>query len=239
MHSPTILASAVAIGCAALAGSFPGSALEPNHEPVQETTAHFDKPDGPLVIPDAASGNLMLSDVLREFRRVTGQNICMADETLQMLSATSVGLIGGVTVPEGEVYSFMESLLHRHRFVMAELRHSDPPLLALYHKGSRDGQGISRFIEVEEAKLPNYADHPALLVQTVIDVSPLDARQVSTSMRTLLTDSNHQKLVAMGGASSLLLAGTGSEVSAWVSMLKKASENQRTLIESQPETKDD
>ena len=227
------IVTVVASGAVVAAGLAGGSPDPMPVEPQEVTGGHFPQPDGPLVIPDTASGNLMLVDVLLEFRRITGQNIVMSSMTSDQVKQTAVGLLGGVTIPPTEVYSFMESLLARHNFVVSELRHNNPPLLAVYAPNSND-QGISNWIEVAVEDIEKYEDHHALLVQTVVDVSPLDGRQATSSMRTLAQNSYRQRMIAIS-SNSVILYGTGSEVAGWVSMLKKAATTEQAIQDAQPE----
>ena len=205
-----------------------GLAAGPDPSPRQETS-HFPAPDGPLVIPEAES--LSLVDVLKEFRRVTGQNIVINSSTHQAMEATPLGLLGGVTVPATEVYSFMEGLLSRHNFLVSELRDGEPRLLAVHHPDHREGS-VYRWTEVDVDRVADYEDHHALLIQTVVTTAPLDARQAVSALRSLV-DHNRVRLVAMS-KTNLLIQGTGREVADWVSVLQRASANEESFLEAYP-----
>ncbi|MEM7310969.1 MAG: hypothetical protein AAF682_30145 [Planctomycetota bacterium] len=232
MHS-RVLTIGLIIGILVAVG-FANGPAPASPQPAQSAASdagHFPLPSDALVVQDATAGDLRLVDLLLEFSRVTGQNIVMSQSTRAQVEQVEVGLLGGVTVPEAEVYSFVEGLLFRHRFVLAEIRHSDPPLLAIYHPDSRDNVG--HWVEVEEGRIADYANHHALCVQTMSNVWPLDARQVATSMRSMTSDSSRQRMLALS-EHTLLMSGTGAEVAGWVELLKAAAASQQAIVEAQP-----
>ena len=77
-----------------------------------------------------------------------------------------------------------------------------------------------------------YAEHPALLVQTVVDTSPLDARQLVSTIRPLIHHNQWQAILGMGSSNSVILRGTGADVAAWAALITTAAENQRRFQES-------
>ena len=80
-------------------------------------------------------------------------------------------------------------------------------------------------ILIDAADAPHYAQHPALLVQTTVDLPNVDVRQASTSLRAMMTDTTTQTLLPMGH-SSMIIAGTGRHVANMVAMLRDIDERQ-------------
>lgn len=189
------------------------------------TGDYFAAPTEALVISESASGSMTMIDLLDEFSRVTGQNIVMSDAAQTSLGQTRVGLLGGVTIPTEQVYSFTESLLARHRFAVSELRHTSPPLLAIY---ADQEVGIARWVKVSSEEIQTYADHHALLVQTSLDVSPLDSRALVNSMRSLFRGPAEGAFSFSSG--TIVLKGTGSRVAGLASMIDQAVSNAEQAV---------
>ena len=69
----------------------------------------------------------------------------------------------------------------------------------------------SAAVFVESENLAAFEHQYALLIQTVLDVPSSDVRQLATSMRSLLTDTTTQNMIAVS-QTSIVLQGTGSTV---------------------------
>ena len=150
-----------------------------------------------------------LAEVARELEQVTGLHLVTDDPTRVRLEQTATGLSGSVEVPPQDVYPFAEGLLWAAGFVLRPIHAGDTPLLLLSANGRAGGSSERSAVFVEASQVRAFAArHPALVVQTVVDVRPLDARQASTSLRGLASDTNTQAILAVS-ESSLILKGTG------------------------------
>jgi general secretion pathway protein D len=78
-------------------------------------------------------------------------------------------------------------------------------------------------VYVAPEELDRYADQPAVLIHTVVDLPHVDARQLSTSLRQMFPDQQTQSILPVSGT-SLILTGFGSDVAAMVRMLKFVDE---------------
>ena len=183
---------------------------------------HFPPARQSLTIEVSPDDMPSVADVLRDFADVTGQNVHVSPDTRQQLASTPIGLLDDVTIPPGEVYTFVESLLFQAHCVMAHVRAQSPPLIAVYSLENRDTQWIDGWVEIDQGSAASYADHPALLVQTVVDVTPLDANQIGGSMRMLARQQFYQSVLPIG-RDAVLLRGTGADVAAWKALLDTAS----------------
>ena len=70
----------------------------------------------------------------------------------------------------------------------------------------------SAYYQVEPEELANYQDQPATLITTVVTLPNTDVRQVSNSMRTMITDANTQQMLPAGNSSSMVLVGFGDTI---------------------------
>ena len=224
---PTTTASALALTLVGLT-----VAPLPGPVPAPQEASHFPVPEGALIINAPEDSRFTMEELLVAFSELTGQQIHMSAQARNTMAQTDVGLLGSVHVPGDQLYSFLENLLFQNGFVMAELRSSEPRLLGIHSLWGNESHQISRFVEVPGEQIARYADHPALLVQSVIDVGALEARQVVNSLRPLMRNTNYQTMLAAGNGNSVIMRGTGADLAGWASLLEKAVEYQEAWLES-------
>jgi general secretion pathway protein D len=82
-------------------------------------------------------------------------------------------------------------------------------------------------VYVTPDELDKYADQPAVLITTVIDLPNTDVRNLSNSMRPLFPDQNTQQLIPVGTTNSVVIMGFGSQVASTVKMLRFIDEASR------------
>jgi hypothetical protein len=202
------------------------TAPDPSPVPLESRAAQdgpFAPPEEALRISADAVAEMTLHDLLVEFCSVTGEEVHATTRTREKLRATPVGLLGGVTVPPAEVYAFIEHLLFQEHFLVADLRRTEPRLLAVHTiADGSEAQWISGWRAVDAADLGAYADHPALLVEATIDVAPLNAQHVSNSLRGMLRNNQYQSVYAVGDAPSVVVRGTGRDVAGMARLLGEA-----------------
>jgi type II secretory pathway component GspD/PulD (secretin) len=182
---------------------------------------------------DAAGGDggSTLADVLRDFSRATGQNFSISPQTRQMLEATPVGLLNSVSVPPAQVFSFVEGLLIRNDFVATRLRGEAPALLGLYSMNERRNRAIGgQAMRVASEDVASFAEHPALLIRTVLDVSPANAKDVASALRHLCSDQSLYSVTHSGAPSSVILQGPGSWVVDTVATIEEVVANHATYL---------
>jgi hypothetical protein len=206
-----ILTLVACLGCAAVplhsSAPAPSGALAPD----------LPAPTGPLSVP-GSDASYRLIDLVLDFGRVTDQLMLMSEATREQLMNESLQLGPPTEIPAQEVYEFVEGVLVFHGFVIAPLKGGTEPVMGVFGPSGRQSYRIPR-LHVEEKDLPRYARHPALIVTTTVFLENTDVRQLSTSLRGVLTDTNTQTLLPMGSG-GLMLSGTGRFVAQLVEMLR-------------------
>lgn len=234
-----VLAGALALPATRLAPTAttattaPQPILEPASAQADDANplAIFPVPSADLEISIGGDATPSLADVLMQFEDICGHNLHISTGTLQELRDVTTGLSRSVTVPRQEVYSYVSALLSSSGFVMAETRAVGPRLLSIWSLNSHE-RGLvraqARAVDVDE--IARYERHPALLVETVLYVENIDARQVTNSMRVTVTDANIQVITPIS-AHSLLLTGTGPEVADWIRLIRSADAGELQFVE--------
>jgi hypothetical protein len=180
---------------------------------------HFPVPKQGLAIPPPAEGGPSLLGVLDDFARVTGQKLQLSEHARERLAKTATGLTTAVEVPPAEVYSVVESLLWQNHFVLIDERGTEPRMLAVKSLESPDRAAVRLgCVTVPAERIALYKRHPALMIQTVIELPGVDVRALANSMRMLFVDADTQQMVPI--ESSVILVGTGRTVAAMAEMLK-------------------
>ena len=219
-----------------LAGALaaPAALLEPTPEPAPgplpvalqaddaNPLAIFPQPSADLEISIGGDATPSLADVLMRFEDICGHNLHISTATLQELRNVSTGLSRSVTVPRSEVYSYVSALLSNSGYIMGETRSVEPRLMSVWSLNSHERQMVrahARAIDVGE--IAKYERHPAMLVETVLSVENLDARQLANSMRVTVIDNNVQVILPVSER-SVLLTGTGPQVADWIRLIRNA-----------------
>ena len=171
---------------------------------------------GPLVLEEGGQGRSLFS-ILRAFARVTRQQVVMDSRVEELVSNTSVRLQGEVLVPAEEVYTFVEGLLLSQGVLLASVKTGEVPILGVYSLHG-NGTNLAPYLSVTPEEAPAYADHPGLLVQTVLELSHTDVRALQTQVRAL-TRQPSETLIALG-SSGMLVRGTGSWVASMTETLQ-------------------
>jgi general secretion pathway protein D len=94
-------------------------------------------------------------------------------------------------------------------------------------QGNNRTQARQNAVYVTPDELDKYADQPAVLITTVIDLPNTDVRNLSNSMRPLFPDQNTQQLIPVGTTNSVVIMGFGSQVASTVKMLRFIDEASR------------
>ena len=190
--------------------------------PIQEQEGNYI-----LNFAEAGDGEegMTLAKLVRACEQVTEITFTYTDETNTFLTSAQVRLIGTKTVPKDEFYNFFQILMVIHDFVCTEVG-ADPisiiEITSLQTGGRNTIRKDSVFVEPED--LDRYADQPATLITTVVSLPNTDVRQLSNSMRTMITDTNTQQMLPAGNTNSMVLVGFGSNVVALARMLKIVDE---------------
>jgi len=202
--------------------------------PLVETEAQevccglFPAASGELVIEigpdgdDRYSAGPKMEDIAAQYAALTGQHLVYTDETRSLLQSQGSGLRKSVKVHASEVQSFFEQLLSANQFALKTIRSGSPRMLGIVSLKTQDRntiRGSAAFIPVEE--IGHYAKHAATLITTTVTLPNTDVRQLTNSMRTMITDANTQQMLPAGNTNTILLTGFGSSVAELVVMLRR------------------
>lgn len=198
----------------------------------------FPPPRSGISLPAGEAGGVSLERLVAEFERATGMRLVVGGETRAQIARTPCGLQGPLEIPASEVYPLVEGLLAQSGFVLLPLHAREPRVAVLESlTGAARGTVRNSAWTVDESDTDLLVDHPAVLVQTVLDLNGIDARALSNAMRSLIVDQNVQQILPLGKADQLLLLGSGRQVAGWAAMLREAAQRERDRPE--PPKKDE
>ncbi len=181
-----------------------------------------------LSLPAGEAGGVSLERLIAEFERATGLRLVVGGETRAQVARTPCGLQGPLEIPAAEVYPLVEGLLAQSGFVLLPLHAREPRVAVLENlTGAARNSVRNSAWTVDESEVHLLVDHPAVLVQTVLDLNGIDARALSNAMRSLIVDQNVQQILPLGKADQLLLLGSGRQVAGWAGMLRDAAQRER------------
>ena len=188
----------------------------PQREPASEVLKKlFPAPSGPMTLEAGSSDNpLTYKTLVDQYRELTGQFFVVSEDTKDMLTRP-LFLDRSMTVPVNEVQTVFEELLRHGEFVLEPLTTSGPRIIRLTSLLTNERNILrsrTTFLGPDELHLAER--HPALLVTTVVNLPNVDVRQMSNSMRTMITDANTQQMLPAGNSNSMILVGFGDQVAA-------------------------
>ncbi len=154
----------------------------------------------------AAEASLL--EVLASYAAVTGIQLHAGPAVREKLAAAPTGLLRSVDVSAPAVHSFVEGLLCNQGFLLSVMTAEPVHLIAVFHPGSTAFRPAPLFLSdpVDSAEL--VVEHPAVFFSTTLSLPNTDVRRLSTSLRTLLTDTRTASLIA-GGEHDLWLSASG------------------------------
>lgn len=175
-----------------------------------------------FALAQGSSGESMtLLQFVDACERVTQLNFTWTLETENLLNTAKLRLLGTKTVPKDRFYSFFQVMMIINDFVCTEIGEEGIAVIKIDSLQTASRNNIrSQAVNVQPEDLENYADQPATMITTVIDLPNSDVRQVSNSLRTMITDANTMQMLPAGNSTTMVLTGFGSNVVALVRMLK-------------------
>jgi general secretion pathway protein D len=170
------------------------------------------------------SDSLNLEQFVKICQETTGLNFTYSEETKGLLTKAKLRMFGQKRIPKTDFYSFFQIMMIINDFVCSKI--GPDHLSVIVISGLQQGAGQrgntlrSEAVYVFSDDIDRYADQPATLVTTVIDLPNTDVRTLSNSMRTMFTDANTQQIIPVGNSNSLIITGFGSNVASIVKMLR-------------------
>jgi general secretion pathway protein D len=178
-----------------------------------------------LNFPQGVDGGqgMSLGQFVQACQQVTGLTFHVKEDAASRLSSTFVRLMGTKRIPKEQFYSFFQILMVMNDFVCTEI---GPVGISVIQIDSLTGGGQASAPKiranatyVDPDKLVDYADQPATLITTVINLPNTDVRSLSNTMRQLIADPNTQQMIPAGSSNSFVLTGFGTQVAALARML--------------------
>ena len=118
-----------------------------------------------------------------------------------------------MTVPTEDVTTFIESLLVQGDYCLTPLKAQGTMLIRVSSLATAARNNLragAAFLAPSQIDIAR--SHPAMLFTTTVSLPNVDVRQVSNSLRTMITDANTQQLLPAGNSNSMILVGFGSSV---------------------------
>jgi hypothetical protein len=165
---------------------------------------------------------LTLEAFVKICQQTTGLNFTYGKETEPALKQARLRMFGQKRIPKTDFYSFFQIMMIINDFVCSKIGpdHLSVIVISSLNQGQGRGSLRNEAVYVFSDDINRYADQPATLVTTVIDLPSTDVRTLSNSMRTMFTDANTQQIIPVGNSNSLIITGFGSNVASIVKMLR-------------------
>ncbi len=165
---------------------------------------------------------LNLEEFVMLCQEATGLNFTYNDQTQTALQQAPLVMFGTKRVRKQDFYPFFQIQMFINDFVCVEVGppHISVILIQSIAQGQRGAVNIrQKAINVAPENLEDYVDQPATLITTVLYLPNTEVRQLSTSLRALLTDQNTQTMLP-AGEHSVILQGFGSYVASLARLLQ-------------------
>jgi general secretion pathway protein D len=175
--------------------------------------------------------SMTLYQFVQACEQVTGLNFTWGAETEALLKNQQVNLLGAKTIEKDRFYSFFQVMMIISDFVCTEIGEDDISVIKIDSLATAARNNLrAGALYVEPERLEEYEDQPAILITTVVSLPNTDVRQVSNSMRSMITDPNTQQMLPAGNSQSMVLVGFGSNVVALANMLKIIDDASQTEV---------
>jgi hypothetical protein len=170
--------------------------------------------------------------LLDEFSRVTGVAVQMTKEARNVLKQTPIGLNQNITIPPARSTASSRPCCSPTTSSSCTSptasRASGPSRRC--HNAAASGELRNSARLVPESELAQWAQHPATLITTTIDLPSTDVRTLSNSMRSMFTDANTQQIIPVGN-SSLIVTGFAGNVAALARLMHAIDDVSRAQME--------
>jgi general secretion pathway protein D len=160
---------------------------------------------------------MSLYQFIKACEQATGLQFVVLPDSTQALDQEKVRMIGTKRIPKRDFYSFFQIIMFIHNYACVEVGGDATSVIVIQSRspqGARAGQNnITQKTEyVLPEELEQFADQPATLITTVITLPNTDVRNLSNSLRSLITDTQSLNMVPAGNSNSLILQGYGSYI---------------------------
>jgi general secretion pathway protein D len=184
----------------------------------------------------ATDESLTLEQFVKICQEATGINFTYTKDTATSLGNQKLRMFGPKRIPKADFYSFFQIMMIINDFVCSRVGPDHIAVVLISNLNTNTRGGLKQdAVYVQPQELDRYADQPATLITTVVDLPNTDVRTLSNSMRAMFTDQNTQNIIPVGNSNSLIITGFGSVVASIVRMLKLVDDASRAQSGLVPE----
>ena len=171
-------------------------------------------------VPEPGQQGPSFTEMLTDYGRATGQTVVYNSHTKSLLDGRMIDVSDTMQIPAERVQQTVESLLAMHQFVMVPLTTTAPRMVQVISLETMERETVrSSAISVSAEHLDLAAQHPAVICRTVVELPHTDVRQLSNSLRGMITDTNTTQIIPGGIGRSIILFGRGKEVASTAQMM--------------------
>lgn len=166
---------------------------------------------------------MTLLQFIKACEQATALQFIVPKDAHDELANETVRMIGTKRIPKRDFYSFFQIIMFIHNFACVEV--GAPPLTVIVlqslsgARGNAQGSVRQKSIYVLPEELDDYADQPATAITTVVTLPNTDVRQLSNSLRSMITNQETLNMVPAGNSDSLILQGFGSQIAQLAKLL--------------------
>ena len=170
---------------------------------------------------------------------VTGINFVFTEAIQQTMGQKKLMGVGKLRIHKDDFYGFLQVQLFINDFVCVEVGPAHIAMVlirSLTPTGGRQNTSIRQTAtKVAPKDLQNYADQPATLITTVLNLPNVDSRTISQALRGMMVDTATQSLIP-AGRNSLIITGFGSYVVSLAGLLQVVNDNSKPLVSKDSST---
>ena len=206
---------------------------EPTKAPIVDD--YFPAASGALEITLDAEGNgPSYLELVSDYAELTGQFVTFSKETRKTLAETDVQLNRSMSIAAEDVQHITEVLLSQAGLHLA-IESTDGPQILRVRDAATEGKDLrSAAIHIDMAGLEIARKHPAMTFSVVVPMGTADARQLSNSCRTMITDATTMQILPAGRYAALIVTGYGDwvyETAQWLLDVEEQAKVERALHE--------
>lgn len=164
-----------------------------------------------------------LRSLVEQMGTLTGVLFRSDAETWGMLESLPCGLDRATQVDSEDAWRFLNDLLLANGMHLTGLRTDGPYLLEILSPQNRSNSfARTRAVLVGVDAMESLSDFSALIVETQVAFEAADARQVSNSLRALISDHNSSMMLPVGDTNSVMITGPLNQVQRITTIMRDA-----------------
>ena len=189
---------------------------------ISAVDALFGTPSGPLEVRAGEDGSMSMAEFISTYANLTGSHLLASRETRSLLEGCPIGIVGDFDIAPAEVHSFCHATMRSNNFTVRLAKGGDERIIEVASLLTQARATVrAGVLTVSPEELQSLSSLSALLVSTTIDLPNVDVRQLSNSMRSMITDANTQQMLPAGAADTMVLTGFADVVWAQAQQLQR------------------